>query len=735
MERQILIGALAWSLAFCGSPSFPISSPLRTVEATGAPSPLSALTWPIASPSAGPIPPAPTTASAEISATATYRLYLPGVFRQFTPSGPDEWTQHAHDARRTSYTSQVVPPPWRWKWAWNGPDAQGRVSPGKFPLPRNSQPVTGGGRVYIAAGDRGVFALDNATGRVLWNRNPGGARVNSTPAYDPETGALFVLSTNGVLYKLDAATGEIRGQFPTGASSDLPLPPALFGDRVFIAMGNRVYALNKFTLFPFWSYDAGAPVHTPPAYSPSWDRVVVVSQDLYVHAIQNTDGRRAWRVKPTPRQPGDPGSSSNNAEVKNGWPVIAEGHGLVLIKLRLDWEAMWKPWSPWPGDNATMRSGLAAQPQYQALLALRLSDGSPAFIANVGHGGFGDGGYLPMGPQPVVKRFPDGQEVAYVVMRGSPCLQSPCDGRYDSRLGEMMLDDTTVPGYRAGDVRFMQNTFFPTDEQANLSMAGDFIFGAHWMFGLAHQIVDRSPSRGTSSNPIVTRNLPHIITSASNCGFSPTHYCPGSLVQDGDSRTVPSGFYIYYNQGRVYDQYWSEYAAWVISNNTIYFVSTDGAVVALEHGDPLSVSSGSSPSLPDARVETSWPEKERPAERAPNLNRPIPASLAAMHVGKVREVEGVIRFVFNNGKAVYLGFQNPHQGALKIRILRPYWDRFPLPPEQMIRPGTAIRVRGQIDWYQGDPQILVEQPDQIRIVDSLWLTDLAFLLRTGVTRP
>jgi outer membrane protein assembly factor BamB len=730
MERQILIGALAWSLAFCGSPSF-----LRTVEATGAPSPLSALTWPIASPSAGPIPPAPTTASAEISATATYRLYLPGVFRQFTPSGPDEWTQHAHDAQRTSYTSQVVPPPWRWKWAWNGPDAQGRVSPGKFPLPRNSQPVTGGGRVYIAAGDRGVFALDNATGRVLWNRNPGGARVNSTPAYDPETGALFVLSTNGVLYKLDAATGEIRGQFPTGASSDLPLPPALFGDRVFIAMGNRVYALNKFTLFPFWSYDAGAPVHTPPAYSPSWDRVVVVSQDLYVHAIQNTDGRRAWRVKPTPRQPGDPGSSSNNAEVKNGWPVIAEGHGLVLIKLRLDWEAMWKPWSPWPGDNATMRSGLAAQPQYQALLALRLSDGSPAFIANVGHGGFGDGGYLPMGPQPVVKRFPDGQEVAYVVMRGSPCLQSPCDGRYDSRLGEMMLDDTTVPGYRAGDVRFMQNTFFPTDEQANLSMAGDFIFGAHWMFGLAHQIVDRSPSRGTSSNPIVTRNLPHIITSASNCGFSPTHYCPGSLVQDGDSRTVPSGFYIYYNQGRVYDQYWSEYAAWVISNNTIYFVSTDGAVVALEHGDPLSVSSGSSPSLPDARVETSWPEKERPAERAPNLNRPIPASLAAMHVGKVREVEGVIRFVFNNGKAVYLGFQNPHQGALKIRILRPYWDRFPLPPEQMIRPGTAIRVRGQIDWYQGDPQILVEQPDQIRIVDSLWLTDLAFLLRTGVTRP
>jgi hypothetical protein len=732
MARQILISTLALSLAFCGSPSFPAPSPLRTAEAISAsPSP-SAVPLPIASPSPRSAVSALPMPSSEISVTATYRLYLPMVFRQFALSSHDEWTQHAHDAQRTSYTSQIVPPPWRWKWAWNGPDAQGRVSPGKFRLPRNSQPVTGGGRVYIAAGDRGVFALDNATGRVLWNRNPGGARVNSTPAYDPETGALFVLSTNGVLYKLDAATGEIRGQFPTGASSDLPLPPALFGNRVFIAMGNRVYALNKFTLFPFWSYDAGAPVHTPPAYSPSWDRVVVVSQDLYVHAIQNTDGRRAWRVKPTPRQPGDPGSSSNNAEVKNGWPVIAEGHGLVLIKLRLDWEAMWKPWSPWPGDNATMRSGLAAQPQYQALLALRLSDGSPAFIANVGHGGFGDGGYLPMGPQPVVKRFPDGQEVAYVVMRGSPCLQSPCDGRYDSRLGEMMLDDTTVPGYRAGDVRFMQNTFFPTDEQANLSMAGDHILGGHFMFGFSHQILNRSPIYGTAENPIPVQNLPHIIVSVSptgGCPFSSTHYCSDQLVQDNPQpRILPAGFYIYYGQGNVYDEYWTEYATWVVSNQTIYFVSGDGALIALEHGDPLSASSFTNMEISD---KTS--SKTILGTITPNLSNketPLPYTLASLYIGEVQEVEGTIRFVFNNGKAVYLGFQNPHQGALKVRILRPNWERFPMPPEQMFRLGTAIRVRGRIDWYQGDPQILVEQPNQVHIMESPWLTDLTLLLRT-----
>jgi hypothetical protein len=138
MARQILISTLALSLAFCGSPSFPAPSPLRTAEAISAsPSP-SAVPLPIASPSPRSAVSALPMPSSEISVTATYRLYLPMVFRQFALSSHDEWTQHAHDAQRTSYTSQIVPPPWRWKWAWNGPDAQGRVSPGKFRLPRNS---------------------------------------------------------------------------------------------------------------------------------------------------------------------------------------------------------------------------------------------------------------------------------------------------------------------------------------------------------------------------------------------------------------------------------------------------------------------------------------------------------------------------------------------------------------------------------------------------------------------
>jgi hypothetical protein len=57
-----------------------------------------------------------------------------------------------------------------------------------------------------------------------------------------------------------------------------------------------------------------------------------------------------------------------------------------------------------------MRQLLTQRPGDQALFVLDLDDGSKPFIANVGHGGYGDNDYMPMGPQPVVKRLPDGKE-------------------------------------------------------------------------------------------------------------------------------------------------------------------------------------------------------------------------------------------------------------------------------------------------------------------------------------
>lgn len=581
-------------------------------------------------------------------------------------------------------------------------------------IPRNTQPVVGGGKVFLALGQRGVWALEEATGRRLWRRRlPGGAF--STPAFDESSQVLYALSGAGRVCRIDANTGRILTRVSLGGPrSKLPFPPALLSDRILVSWGNYVFALRKGDLSVIWSYDAGSPVETPPAYSVARDVAVVVTQDLFVHAIDNSSGTQRWRVKPIPRDGGDPaGSNSALAEARFGWPVIAEQHGYVLVKYRLDWQALWV-WSPWPADNSTMRTNLAARPEYRALFVLDLDDGSVPFEPNVGHGGFGDGDYLPMGPQPVVRTLPEGGEVAYVVMRGSPCASGAyCDGRADSHFGELVLDDTTVPGYQAGDVRFIRGTFLPTDEQPNLSAAGDALFGAHWAVGIAHRILDRSAARGTGSSPITTENLPHIAVADAHGSFNPDHWYSDFTCAEACGRTFPPGFFIYYTDAPVWDRYWSEWSTWVITDSLILFLSTDGALVALE-----SDSSGRA-----KRSHKRWSvTKVVDQQQSDVLGTRVecPPSHALVDFAKAREfagcdvtVSGCIRERVNNGKAIYLSFTTPRRRSLNIIIPAKNWPLFALDPGELYPAGSPLNVRGRISWYQGAPAIFVKSPAQL----------------------
>ena len=636
-------------------------------------------------------------------------VYLPFVAKN---SGATEWSQHAHDAQRTSYTAQVVDPPWRLRWIWNGVNSSGDVakvtSNGR--LPRNVQPVTGGGRVYIAAGEDGVFALDEASGQQKWQRSGIGS-INSTAAYDADTAAVFVISNDGKLYKLSASDGMIPpARFETGQTSDLPLPPAVLSDRVLFSMGNSVFAVDKHTMQQIWRYDAGSgqTVVVPPAYSPSRNLVIAATEpDLKVHAIDNTDGSHRWSVRPLD----DNLSVNDPTEYRYGWPVIAESAGLALIKVRLDWQKLWREW---PQTNSAMRQMLKDYPDNQALFVMKLDDGSIPFIANVGHGGYGDNNYLPMGPQPVVKRMDNGKEVVYTIIRAK---RSNYDGRWDSHFGEMMLDNSTVSSLQDGDVRFIAfdwppgdaNSYLLTDEQPNVSMAGDYLFGGHWEAGFALKIGDRSDSRGTFTEKITSQRLDTIATSQDDtkaCAFSPSHYCASGLR---NTRPYDFGFYIYYDKGNVYDQYWSEYAVWVVSNDNLYFRSADGAIVALTHGNPQITGS----SL--AAISAAAAPTPQPVLQPEGI---IPHTAARQYAGSQAVVSGRLAYVFNNRKQVMLGFSNPHMGSFKIIIRKADWGNFPQPPEQIYRIGQQVQVSGLIEWYQGDPAIYATSPAQIVIAEG-----------------
>jgi outer membrane protein assembly factor BamB len=154
---------------------------------------------------------APAVASAAIAgprAAATFvnwPAYLNGV------------THPSANATATAITPGRVPGLTR-AWTWKPAPATmtGQPGPGLF-----ASPTVFNGRIYIGANTGVFYALDEATGHVLWQQFLGfvthktcGARgliSTATVAGDPATGTptVYVAGADGYLYALKAATGAV----------------------------------------------------------------------------------------------------------------------------------------------------------------------------------------------------------------------------------------------------------------------------------------------------------------------------------------------------------------------------------------------------------------------------------------------------------------------------------------------------------------------------------------------
>jgi outer membrane protein assembly factor BamB len=113
-------------------------------------------------------------------------------------------------------------------WRWSVPAATNGASTGLY-----GTPVSVGGVLYIGADDGEFYAVDEATQQILWSQYLGivqGIECSSTPlgiessaavATDPTTGdlAVYVNAPDGYLYALDAATGDILWQSVVGIPS------------------------------------------------------------------------------------------------------------------------------------------------------------------------------------------------------------------------------------------------------------------------------------------------------------------------------------------------------------------------------------------------------------------------------------------------------------------------------------------------------------------------------------
>lgn len=523
---------------------------------------------------------------------ALWVLPCPGTPGLQAAAAP-EWNQEAGNAQRTGFIAEEPAEPWTLKWTWNGPDSSGGSGGHFYDAPRQGYTVMGGGAIYAPAGAQGLYALELASGAVRWNLRA--AAFNSTPAYDPATASVFAGGADGRLYKVNAATGAHQS-YATG--SPINRGVLLAGGFVFVLSDDgRLHKLSAATLEKAWTYGGAAPAPLAPpagphrlylplvsggtgvagagvsaapgtglAYSASRDVIIYASEDLYVQAVNNATGSLKWRVKPSPNPPGFPN------QFLWYWPVVADQNGVVFVRMRLDHNSgLWGcgsapcgPGAQYPDSNAETRAFLAAHPSLQNLFALSLDSGTPAFLPAVGYGGTEEmvagQAFLTTGPVPVVRVWPDGTEVAYIHFRsgqsGAP------DGRWDSNMGEMVLNDHSLAGLAAGDLRFVRmsgyngyggNSFvYITDEQNALTMAGATLFHAHWVGSEAVRLTDRSAARGLSyAAPIESANRPVVIRRLAAC----SSYAPAThrseclnLSGYGDGRYYSGpGFWTYWN--------------------------------------------------------------------------------------------------------------------------------------------------------------------------------------------
>lgn len=144
----------------------------------------------------------------------------------------------------------------------------------------------------VLADDAGmVYCLDPADGAEVWRR-PLGAPVQTTPATDGET--LFLATTRGRFFALDAATGTTRWHYAAPDTSVYLASPALGGKTVYFGGSDGLLrALDARTGEVRWTHAFEDAVTAPPLVTRGTVYVGTMGKMLY--GLDRTSGEARWQ--------------------------------------------------------------------------------------------------------------------------------------------------------------------------------------------------------------------------------------------------------------------------------------------------------------------------------------------------------------------------------------------------------------------------------------------------------
>jgi len=223
------------------------------------------------------------------SADTEFTTTQPRPRKQPPPSKALPWKLYGYDAERTHYTPvHMHRPPFARLWSVLAGDYI------EFPA------STAGGRVFVAQERGRLFALDGATGKVVWDRQYPNCAASSPLVH----GGLVYMSflprpcphgprgVSGLVVGVDAATGKERWRFTGSGSSESSL--LIVGRLMYLgSWDGSVYAVDVRTRRVRWKTATDGEIDSSPAYSDG--TVFIGTNGGSVYALDARTGAVRWQ--------------------------------------------------------------------------------------------------------------------------------------------------------------------------------------------------------------------------------------------------------------------------------------------------------------------------------------------------------------------------------------------------------------------------------------------------------
>jgi outer membrane protein assembly factor BamB len=114
-------------------------------------------------------------------------IFLAGVVFESAVASPADWPMYRNNPLHTGVAADTLPPPLALKWKQT------------FGGAVHSSPAVVGSRLYVGSGDGNLYAIDTATGNIIWTFNDPVAGVGTTLAWDSSP-AVATISGRTVIF-------------------------------------------------------------------------------------------------------------------------------------------------------------------------------------------------------------------------------------------------------------------------------------------------------------------------------------------------------------------------------------------------------------------------------------------------------------------------------------------------------------------------------------------------------